>query len=296
VDDSRAEDWSLKGSPLWALPARLNSLLAWRQFGSDTSLTSRQSSECLPVQDESAGSSSGSRLTSPFQQQKSANDIGPLEQTNSRHLPCDSSDLLHESPREKNNNLVLGQQHPLASLFGGAISRQIPTGAAAFISSSDLTSTGLSMNGRQEASESLMEIPSRFVTANRASSNPRSKQELLLHQPKSLSSDLSSMRQFRQSLSRPPFTYVALIRQVGIIVNAGPKVERGKVQEFCCGRLGAKLCKGGEFPKSTKRNVVFDGPQNLAEFCHFIIRICCKREKHCKRCTFNIHKLYFPIY
>lgn len=37
--------------------------------------------------------------------------------------------------------------------------------------------------------------------------------QLLLHPSKGLGSDLTTMREFRHTTSRPPFTYVSLIRQ-----------------------------------------------------------------------------------
>jgi hypothetical protein len=123
--------------------------------------------------------------------------------------------------------------HPLASFFGAAAAATSggSLSPAAFITGRLHQMEAVSRSGRPAAMDDSRIFISRQArsnsdvdgssssscgTAGSSSSSCMSLSKQQLHQPRGgLSSNISTRREFRHKLSRPPFTYVSLIRQVG---------------------------------------------------------------------------------
>ena len=221
----------------WSVPARLNSLLAWRQFGSETSLTARSSRPTSPAQHDPTAT-----FTHHLQQLRQGASPRPGStcfgsQSAATPPSGDSSFFVAAAAGHRAINFL---PHPFASFLGTA-PHFTTAGAEQNARSLNLTICGTEAP-ESDAILTVSQPSSRrdgefFISGKNRSNigaNPGGKQQpLLLHQPKGLSSDLSTMRQFRHTTSRPPFTYVSLIRQVrgGVYsMNGGTKFKY-----FVCG-------------------------------------------------------------
>jgi hypothetical protein len=188
-----ALDWSMQTqlNSDWSVPARLNSLLAWQQISS-------MPANLAPSPNTEQATSNNSLL------QSSRNGSPPIE-----------------SAAMESDQYLFRKRNPLASFFHPAsICASSP---ASFRASGDLND-GLPSSSEEQNNGGVLSLDGgRNFSSNRAASSygatgsfssgaHMSKQ--LLHQPKCLGSDLSTMMEFRHTLSRPPFTYVSLIRQV----------------------------------------------------------------------------------
>jgi hypothetical protein len=190
-----ALDWSMQTqlNSDWSVPARLNSLLAWQQISS------------MPA----------SLAPSPNPEQ-AASDNNLLQSSRNGSPPIESEAMESDQP-------LFRKRSPLASFFHPAsICASSP---ASFRASGDLNYS-LPSSSEEQSNGGVFSLDGgRNFSSNRTassygaaagsfSSGAHVSKQLLLHQPKCLGSDLSTMREFRHTLSRPPFTYVSLIRQV----------------------------------------------------------------------------------
>jgi hypothetical protein len=189
-----ALDWSMQTqlNSDWSVPARLNSLLAWQQ------ISSMPAANLAPSPNPEQATSDSNLL------QSSRNGSPPIE-----------------SAAMESNQPLFRKRNPLTSFFHPAsICASSP---ASFRASRDLNYDLPSSSEEQNNGGVLSLDSGRNFSSNRTASSYGaagsfssgahvSKQ--LLHQPKCLGSELSTMREFRHLLSRPPFTYVSLIRQV----------------------------------------------------------------------------------
>jgi hypothetical protein len=189
-----ALDWSMQTqlNSDWSVPARLNSLLAWQQISS------------MPAN------------LAPSPNPEQATSDNNLNQSSLHGSPPIESEAI------ENDQPLFRKRNPLVSFFHPA--SICPSSPASFRASGDLNYSlpssseeqniggALSLDGGRNFSSNR--TASSFLAAAGSFSSGAHVSKQLLHQPKCLGSDLSTMREFRHTLSRPPFTYVSLIRQV----------------------------------------------------------------------------------